>query len=112
MQFQLNFTVTRIRRSASGVDALGNDVVVDQSDTVPVFGWAPTQPDEPVVARHERVETGLSLFARPGDFVATDAVILPGDATPYEAIGGEQSYENNPWWQPGLVVVRLEKSEG
>lgn len=111
-KYPLRFAVTRIRRSESGVDELGNDVVSETRQEIPVFGWAPTQPDEPVISRHERVESGMSLYARPGDFIESDAVLIPREDEPFEVIGGEQSYENNPWWSPGLVVVRLERIEG
>lgn len=107
--FPLTIPVTRIRRSASEVDELGNDVISESRREVLVFGWSYTSPDEPVVAGHPRVEVDATLIAGVGDFVASDAVVLRGDPDPFEVIGSPQNFDNNPWWSPAREVVNLRR---
>lgn len=110
--FPLKLAVTRVRRDEAGVDELGNDVVTEIRESIKVFGWYSTTPDEPIIAGHERVVVDVALIAKSGDFEAGDAVVLPGDDSVYEVIGGAANYDHNPWWSPGREVVGLKVVKG
>lgn len=107
--YPLTFPVTRIRRTPGGIDELGNDVITDAEDEVLVFGWSQISPQEPVVAGHPRIEVDATLIADVGDFVPTDAVVLPGEDDPFEVVGPAQNFDNNPWWSPSREVVNLRR---
>lgn len=109
VDFPLTIPVTRIRRSTGGVDELGNDMTVEDRDQIMVFGWSQVAPSEPVVAGHPRVEVDVNLIAGAGDFVATDAVLLPSESDPFEVIGSAQNYDHNPWWSPNREVINLKR---
>lgn len=112
MTFPMLHRVTRVRRTVGEeVDELGNDIVKEDATELPVFGWYYASPDEPVVAGHPRIEVDVFLIAGVGDFVATDAVVLPGDPDAFEVIGPGQNYDNNPWWSPHREVVTLKRSQ-
>ena len=109
----LRHEVIRVRRlQETGVDGLGNDIIVDVEDEVPVkvAGWASARSDEPKVAGHDRLAVDVELFALPGDFTEGDAVRLD----PYgllEVVGHPEDYNHGPWWSPGLVVVNLRRAD-
>lgn len=110
-EFPLTLPVTRIRRGINGVDELGNDVVSEAREEVLVFGWSQVSPQEPVVAGHPRVEVDVTLISGVGDFIADDAVLLPGEDDPFEVIGPAQNFDSNPWWSPNREVVNLRRSQ-
>lgn len=110
--YPLAYEVTRVRRETGGEDELGNDVMTTTREAIAVFGWWYTSPEEPMIARHERVAVDVSLIAAVGSFRPSDAVELPGDPEHYEVVGYPQNYDNNPWWSPGREVVTLAKIEG
>lgn len=108
--FPLTKPVTRIRRDLSGTDELNNDITVESRDEVLVFAYYTLSPDEPVVSRHERLELDARLIAGVGDFIADDAVVLPGlGDKEFEVIGEAENYEANPWWSPGVETVNLRR---
>ncbi len=90
------------------VDALGNDTVTEQRDTVRVAGWAVPRAAEPKLAGHARRTVEVELFAPVGTFRPQDAVELPERDDVLEVIGEPENYEHNPFgWAPGLEVVNL-----
>lgn len=109
--FPLRHTVTRIRRSTTGTDALGNDVEIMSEAEVTVAGWAAPKSDEPTVAGHERLTVDLEIYALPGDFTEGDAVKIDG-YDPLEVIGHPENYSHSPFgWDPGLVVVNTRRKD-
>ena len=113
--FPTRLVVTRHRPGPDIIDELENKIPGPPiSEPVRVFGWAIPTTDEPGLNHSNRTVADMNLYARPGDFRATDSVSLPGDApgTSWQVEGDERNYENNPWWSPGLVVIELRKVTG
>lgn len=79
---------------------------------VKVFGWAVAAVDETAGDSVLRTVDQLQLYCSRD--VAPDAdmqVRLP-DQSVWTVQGHFEDYENNPWWSPGLVVVRCRNVEG
>lgn len=109
-EYPLTVPVRRVRREVGPPDDLGNDTEVETTETVLVFAWAQINPQEPVVAGHERLQVDVQMFAGPGGFLPDDAVVLDA-GPPFEVIGETLNYDNNPWWSPGVEVVNLRRSQ-
>lgn len=109
--FPLPFTLTRVRRAGIGKDELGNEVVTETSDKVPVAGWAVPSSEEPKVAGHARLVVDIEVYAPTGEFLEGDAVEIPQYGR-CEVIGHPENYETNPFgWEPGLEVVNLRRAD-
>ena len=79
---------------------------------VDVFGWAVASSDESQGDSISRVRDRVDLYVPPD--VAPHArqrVRLP-DGSVWDVEGDPENYENNPWWQPGLVVCHLYRARG
>lgn len=76
-----------------------------------VFGWWTPRSLEPKLAGHDRVITDVELCGPPGIAGPHDIVDLPGSGQ-FEVIGHPEDHNNNPWFQPGLVIYNLKRVEG
>lgn len=77
-----------------------------------VFGWAVnkvSEGDEDSVLR--RIDQ-LDLYT-PEDAAPTpDGKVRLPDGSEWAVDGHAETYEHNPWWQPGLVVIHCRRVEG
>lgn len=112
--YPLCFTVTLRRVTKTDeVDAFGNQLEVTADYPLQVFGWVLGGVELADKLGTNRVQYDATLYA------STSQPVLPLDRIQLEQ-GGEwyevdrpaENYENNPWFQPGLVVVYLKKVEG
>lgn len=107
----LRHEVIRVRRlQETGVNDLGNDVIVDVEDEVPVkvAGWATPQAAEPKLAGHDRRTVVVELLAPTGEFRPEDAVRIPGRDDLLEVVGEPENYDHGPFgFAPGIEVVNL-----
>lgn len=101
------------RRSKAGRDRLGNDVWTTTEHQVDCF-WYSTMPGEPTIVRHPREEATVRIVTLPGALRPDDQIELPGqEGRPYEVIGDSEDYNHGPFWfQPGVVVYNLKRTEG
>lgn len=102
--FPTPHTVTRIRRTPSGENALGQQIYSETSTLVAVYGWEPTSETE----RHTAVLAGqatteLKLLSPTDDFLPSDAVVING--VTYEVGGDVADYNSGPFgFTPGFVI--------
>ena len=78
-----------------------------------VFGWAVSPTQEVVGDSLLRTIDTLTVYCAPGDDPGPGGEIrTPGDPTPWKVKGNDQDFANNPFFDPGLVVVTATRTEG
>ncbi|WP_312715472.1 hypothetical protein [Corynebacterium flavescens] len=81
--------------------------------TIKVFGWAVSPTQEVVGDSLLRTIDTLTVYCAPQDDPGPGGEIrTPQDPTPWKVKGNDQNYENNPFFDPGLVVVTATRTEG
>lgn len=110
--YELTVPILWERYVGGGEDELGNEVEQwGAPERHMVFGWEPPLSTEPELAGHDRVIVDMKLYAaRSLNAGPKDRAVLDGER--FEVVGYAQDPNNNPWWQPGLVTVRLRYVEG
>ncbi|MFY9190182.1 MAG: hypothetical protein WAN89_02765 [Lawsonella sp.] len=111
--FPLIFEVTVHRvRDTGARDSFGTPIKESTTESVKVFGWALGGADAPGDITPERVEYDATLYPPSSvDLVDGDRVELP-NAGMFEVSGPPENYDNNPWFMPGMSVVRLKRVAG
>lgn len=100
------------RKTTTGVDSFGTPTVGFVDEEVPVFAWYRAGVDKPGEITPERVEYDATVYPPADTRIADgDRVILP-NVGEYEVTGAPENYDDNSWWSPGLIVVRLKRVDG
>lgn len=109
--YPLTIPITVVQRVAGGVDVYGDPVAAEVEKTVMVFAVTESG-SEPATGVHpEREVYDLKVYA-PAEvgIEAGDGLRWKGKA--YEVVRPPSNYDNNPWWGPGLSVIRANRVEG
>lgn len=104
MDFPFGETVTLVRRTQTGVDALGNDVYGTTEVAITNVAVAPRTDSEDIQGR-DQVVVGLTLHLPAGTVVdAVDRFIVRGNT--YEVEGQPEALQS-PFtgWNPALPVA-------
>lgn len=75
---------------------------------VAVFAYHVTRSEESMLAGHMRLVEVLRVIAPPGVIQRGDSVTI-SDGTQWEVDGNPEDYENNPFYQPGLVIYHANR---
>lgn len=67
--------------------------------------------DEPKVVGHDRVTVEGQMIGPPG-LVSAHGVVDHDTLGRFEVVGDPEDYNNNPWYQPGLVIYNLRRVTG
>lgn len=112
-KYPLKFSVQVEKKiPGAGTDFFGDPVgETIATETVAVFGWAITSVAETATDSVMRLVNELQLFAPSGTIKAPDTVVLP-DGGRWEVHGTPENYDNNPWFSPGLEVVKCRQISG
>lgn len=114
MAFPMRKTIEVEKPGKPTVDRFGNKVPGTPTWVpVKVFGWGAGVTQETTNSGTSILRTidEYQLMCAPGTVKATDRVRLPNGAI-WTVEGNEKSFENNPWWNPGLVEITIRKVEG
>lgn len=114
MGFPLRKTIQVMKPGEPTYDRFGNLVPGTPTLTdVKVFGWGTAAVVETTGDGTSIMRTmdDLVLYCPPGTVKPDEQVQLPGQGT-FTVEGNEINDNNNPWWKPGLVQVKLRKVEG
>lgn len=108
--YQCEYAVEVLRRAVK-VNEFDDEIEVPGTpETVTVFGWyvggrVEGRPDGHVY----QVEWDATLYAPVEAHIhAGDRVRLPGVGE-FTLVGEPSNWDNNPWFSPGLVEVRLKR---
>lgn len=111
--FPLTVAVRLERYRTAGVDPYGDPLpaVYSPPETIMVFGYSTGGEDELSGATPQRVRFDLTVYA-PTAANVSDRDVITVNNDRYEVSGPPRCWDSNPWWSPGLVVVRCKKVEG
>lgn len=108
--YKCEYAVEVLRRAVQ-VNEFGDEVEVPGApETIAVFGWyvggrVEGRPDGHVY----QVEWDATLYAPvEAGIHAGDRIRLPGVGE-FTLVGEPSNWDNNPWFSPGLVEVRLKR---
>lgn len=76
-----------------------------------VFAIYTGSSEEPKVAGHDRVIVDGSMIG-PAGIVSPHGRVTHNTLGAFEVVGEPEDYNNNPWFQPGVVVYNLRRVEG
>lgn len=112
-KFPLNCWVEVHREGDPVIDRFGNQRPrPDHWERVQVFGWAVNQTSEGDQTSVLRTYNQLSIYMPHEAIPAPSEKIRLPNGTVWEVEGNPENYDNNPWFAPGLDVVRCKKVEG
>lgn len=112
MSYPTPHTVSRIRRTKTGENALGQPIYSDTATPVAVYGWQPTNQQERYTAELAgRTVSDLKLLSPTGDFKSSDAVVI--DGVTYEVDGEVEDFTHGPFgFTPGFAIGLRRVSRG
>lgn len=114
MAFPLRKTIEVLKPGEPVIGMFG-DLEPGEPTFVPVkvFGWGAAVAEETTNNGTSILRTidEYRLICPPGAVKPAEQVRLP-DGSIWTVEGNEKSFEDNPWWKPGLVEVTIRKVEG
>jgi len=110
--FPALFTVTKVKRTKTGEDSLGQPTYDETRDDRKVYCWYGAVDDEKLVAEYgDRVINALVILGPDGDYEPHDAIEVDGNT--YEVMGYPINYNTGPFgYAPGFKVVLQRVTDG
>lgn len=110
-EYPLRFTV-KVHSRREVVDGFG-DVTYEPGPPrqVRVFAWHLGGTEGGPDGHVHRVDWDATVYAPADAGITAGDVVDLGDGALFDVDGPAESWEANPWWNPGLVVIRLKRKE-
>ena len=111
MRFPLKKSVVAVGAGEVYEDPLTGRLIErpGQPRDVKVFGWSVVRSEEIASGVVAFLDERLQIIGPPGVLTYEDKITLP-DGTVWALQGNEEDHNNNPWWEPGLVIYTAQKS--
>ena len=111
--FPERFTVLHQAKNVGAVDDWGNPIDgFAPLATVPVYGWGPPSPDQPIRDLSTGIDHDIDLYCATSFCSHLDRVTLPNEPAPLIVQGDPDDFNHGPFgFMPGYRV-KLKRVEG